>query len=102
MPSPNKALPCAVAFSTVTGLPSFYPSHIGGRPGWGPRAFVDVRRVLLQQNDLREPLQQIKDRLGSHDAQLNAIYDAMENLLDEKASQRKWEDRTRIGFRFNQ
>lgn len=63
------------------------------------RAFVEVRRVLLQQTDLRKQLQQIKDHLGGHDAQLNAIYDAMENLLDEKAAQRKWEDRTRIGFK---
>jgi phage regulator Rha-like protein len=63
------------------------------------RAFVEVRRILLQQNDLREQLQQIKDRIGEHDMQLSHIYDAMENLLDEKASQIKWEDRERIGFK---
>ena len=34
-----------------------------------------------------------------HNVQLNHIYDAMENLLDEKAAQRKWEDRERIGFK---
>lgn len=63
------------------------------------RAFVEVRRVLLQQTDLKEQLKQIKERLGEHDTQLNQIYDAMENLLDEKAAQRKWEDRERIGFK---
>ena len=63
------------------------------------RAFVEVRRVLLQQNDLKEQLKQIKERLGEHDAQLNQIYDAMENLLDEKAAQKKWENRDRIGFK---
>ena len=63
------------------------------------RAFVEVRRVLLQQTDLKTQLQQIRDRLGEHDVQLNQIYDAMENLLDEKAAQRKWEDRERIGFK---
>ena len=62
------------------------------------RAFVEVRRVLLQQSDL-EQLKEIKERLGEHDVQLNQIYDAMENLLDEKAAQRKWEDRERIGFK---
>lgn len=62
------------------------------------RAFVEIRRVLLQQNDIREQLKVIKERLGEHDAQLNQIYDAMENLLDEKAAQRKWEERKRIGF----
>ena len=63
------------------------------------RAFVDVRRLLLKQTDLKEQPKEIKQRLGEHDAQLNNIYDAMENLLDEKAAQRKWEDRVRIGFK---
>ena len=63
------------------------------------RAFVEVRRVLLLQNDMKEQLKQIKERIGGHDVQLNQIYDALENLLDEKAAQRKWEDRQRIGFK---
>ena len=63
------------------------------------RAFVEIRRIILQQNDLKEQLQEIKARLGEHDTQLNHIYDAMENLLDEKAAQRKWDDRERIGFK---
>ena len=53
------------------------------------RAFVEVRRALLHETDLREQLKIIKDRLGEHDVQLNQIYDAMENLLDEKAAQKK-------------
>lgn len=63
------------------------------------RAFVETRRVLLQQSDLKEQLEQLRQRLGEHDVQLSQIYDALENLLDEKAAQRKWEDRERIGFR---
>jgi len=63
------------------------------------RAFVEIRRVLLQQHDVKEQLKQLKERLGEHDAQLNQIYDALENLLDEKVAQRKWEDRERIGFK---
>ena len=63
------------------------------------RAFVEIRRILLQQNDLKTQLKEIKERLGEHDVQLNQIYDAMENLLDEKAAQRKWEERERIGFK---
>ena len=63
------------------------------------RAFVEVRRVLLLQNDLKEQLKQIKEKIGEHDVQLNQIYDALENLLDEKAAQRKWDDRERIGFK---
>lgn len=63
------------------------------------RAFVETRRILLQENNLKDQLKEIKERLGEHDVQLNQIYDAMENLLDEKAAQRKWEDRERIGFK---
>ena len=44
-------------------------------------------------------MKEIKLRLGEHDVQLNQIYDAMENLLDEKAAQRKWDERERIGFK---
>ena len=33
------------------------------------RAFVEVRKVLLRQNDLKEQLKEIKERLGEHDAQ---------------------------------
>jgi hypothetical protein len=63
------------------------------------RAFVEIRRIVFRQSDLREQLREIKEKLGEHDVQLNHIYDAMENLLDEKAAQRKWEDRERIGFK---
>jgi predicted nuclease with TOPRIM domain len=63
------------------------------------RAFVEVRRILFQQSNLKEQLKEIKEKLGEHDVQLNQIYDAMENLLDEKAAQRKWDDRERIGFK---
>ncbi|MEO7308160.1 MAG: ORF6N domain-containing protein [Ferruginibacter sp.] len=63
------------------------------------RAFVAVRQVLIKQNDIKEQLQEIKERIGDHDIQLNQIYDAMENLLDEKAEQRKWNDRNGLDLR---
>lgn len=63
------------------------------------RAFVEIRRVLIQESDLREQLKQIKERIGEHDIQLNQLYDAMENLLDENAAKKKWEERERIGFK---
>lgn len=66
------------------------------------RAFVEIKKIVLRQTDLKEQMKEIKERLGEHDAQLNQIYDAMENLLDEKAAQRKWEDRERIGFKKRQ
>jgi hypothetical protein len=63
------------------------------------RDFVEIRRLALKQNDLKEQLKEIKHRLGEHDIQLNSIYDAIENLLDEKAAQREWDERERIGFK---
>lgn len=63
------------------------------------RAFVEVRRVLLQQTDVKEQLRLIQERITEHDIQLSQIYDSIENLLDEKAEQRKWDDRERIGFK---
>lgn len=63
------------------------------------RAFVEVRKILLRQADLKEQLNELRDRVGSHDEQLNQIYDAIENLLDEKSEQKKWKERERIGFK---
>lgn len=63
------------------------------------RAFVAIRKIIFIKNDTKQQLQEIKERLGEHDTQLNQIYDAMENLLDEKAISRKWEERDRIGFK---
>ena len=64
------------------------------------RAFVEIRRSLFHESDLKMQLFEIKQRIGDHDAQLNQIYDALENLLDEKAAERKWAERERIGFKY--
>lgn len=66
------------------------------------RAFVDVRKVLLKQSNINEQLTEIKERIGEHDVQLNELYDAMENLIDEKIAQLKWKDRERIGFKLKE
>lgn len=63
------------------------------------RAFVEIRKILLKENDLKEQLRELKERIGEHDVQLSQIYDAMENMLDEKAAERKWDERERIGFK---
>jgi len=66
------------------------------------RVFVDVRKILLKQSNLNEQLTEIKERIGEHDVQLNELYDAMENLIDEKIAQIKWKDRERIGFKIKE
>ena len=63
------------------------------------RAFVEIRRIAIKQPGLEEYIEEIKQRIGEHDIQLSQIYDAIENLLDEKAAQKKWNDRERIGFK---
>ena len=66
------------------------------------RAFVEIRRILIQETDIRIQLNEIRERIGEHDTQLNAIYDAMENLLDEKTAEKKWNERRRIGFKMTE
>ena len=66
------------------------------------RAFVDVRKILLKQSNINEQLTEIKERIGEHDVQLNELYDAMENLIDEKIAQLKWNERQRIGFKIKE
>jgi len=63
------------------------------------RAFIEVRKAFVIQNDLKGQLLEIKERLNGHDTQLDQIYNALESLLDEKLNQKKWEDRDRIDFK---
>lgn len=63
------------------------------------RAFIEMRKAALQQNSFKVQLKKIKLRLGEHDEQLNYIYEAMENILDEKSDKKKWEARERVGFK---
>lgn len=63
------------------------------------RAFVEIRRIVMLQTDVKSQLKEIQQRINEHDVQLSQIYDAIEYLLDEKAAQRKWEERERIGFK---
>ena len=65
------------------------------------RAFVDVRKIVLTQGDVETQLSEIMERVGEHDSQLNHLYEAIENLLDSRAAQTKWENRERIGFKTN-
>ena len=62
------------------------------------RAFVEIRKILLGSTDIMEQLKLIKSRIDEHDVQLNHIYEAIENLLDNNVSITKWEERERIGF----
>lgn len=65
------------------------------------RAFIALRKLAMQYADILDKINEISERVGSHDAQLNGIYEAIENLLDEKAAQKDWKERQRIGFKKN-
>ncbi len=96
---PKTALPYAFTEQGVAMLSGVLNSHKAINMNIAiMRAFVEIRKILMQENDLKE---QMKEQLGEHDAQLNQIYDAMENLLDEKAEQRKWNERERIDSKNN-
>jgi len=63
------------------------------------RAFIELKKSASQFKELSEQLSLIKQHLGEHDAQLNGIYEAIENLLDDKVEKQTATDRRRIGFR---
>ena len=67
------------------------------------RAFIGLKKSVLQYNLLVTKIDVLQMHLGEHDAQLNSIFEAIENLLDDKIDKEfdreKWRTRKRIGFR---
>ena len=63
------------------------------------RAFIALRKMAIQYADIIEQIAQIKDKVSNHDAQLNQIYDAIENLLDDKMEKGQNNKREPIGFK---
>ena len=67
------------------------------------RAFVETRKLLHSNKKIAEQIKLLFDRIGEHDVQLGTIYDAIENLMDEKTETKvkkiNWEERERIGFK---
>jgi phage regulator Rha-like protein len=67
------------------------------------RAFVEIRKIKVTHKNLASQLQILEERIGEHDVQLNSIYAAIENLLDDKVDkelkENAWKKRKRIGFK---
>jgi len=63
------------------------------------RVFIEIRRFSFLNKEIIDQLKEFRDKIGAHDVQLSQIYDAIENLLDDKIKQANWEERERIGFR---
>jgi phage regulator Rha-like protein len=67
------------------------------------RAFIELKKAALEYSYLADQIQTLRMHLGNHDVQLNTIYEAIENLLDDKTDkkveQEMWANRKRIGFK---
>lgn len=93
-------LPYAFTEHGVTMLASILRSDIAVKMNIAiVRAFINLRKFALQYGELLGQLNDLRERVGSHDGQLNQIYQAIENLLDENAEKKTWIERDRIGFK---
>lgn len=67
------------------------------------RAFITLKKLAHSNLSAINLLKELRDRIDEHDVQLKSIYDALENMLDEKEEERlqklKWEKRERVGFK---
>lgn len=64
------------------------------------RAFVSLKQYIVNYQDLAFQINEIRQTVSSHSEQLKQIYDAIENMLDEKEEKKiRWEQRQRTGFR---
>ena len=62
------------------------------------RAFIALRQFAINYANLAREIEELKAITGNHNGHLNQIYKALENLMDQKQEEKKWEDRERIGF----
>lgn len=67
------------------------------------RAFAAMRKFIFNYETVSKKIEELKQHVGEHDVQLNAIYTALENLMDDKVDkelqQSEWINRKRIGFK---
>ena len=67
------------------------------------RAFIALKKFVNKNASVLKLVKELKERIDEHDTQLKNIYDAIENLLEEKAEESQkqidWKERERIGFK---
>lgn len=102
--SSTKYLPYAFTEHGVTMLASVLKSPTARKMNIAiVKAFIAMRKMVIQYAEVIKVIDDLRERIDGHDAQLNQIYDALENMLDKKADeedkQRQWEERERIGFK---
>lgn len=100
----SRLLPYAFTEHGVTMLASVLKSERAVKMSIAVvRAFIELKRAATQYNKISEQLEMLKDKIGEHDVQLNSIYEAIENLLEDKTDKElketMWKNRKRIGFK---
>jgi phage regulator Rha-like protein len=100
----NKYLPHAFTEHGVTMLASVLKSSKARKMNIAiVRAFIALKKLVHTKLSAISLVKELRDRIDEHDVQLKSIYDALENMLDEKEEEKlqklKWEKRERIGFK---
>ncbi|MBX2924251.1 MAG: ORF6N domain-containing protein [Chitinophagaceae bacterium] len=100
----GKYLPYAFTEHGVTMLASVLKSPVARKMNIAiVKAFIAMRKMMIQYAEVIKVIDDLKERIDGHDAQLNQIYDALETMLDKKTEeetrQKEWKDRERIGFK---
>ena len=100
----GKYLPYAFTEHGVTMLASVLKSSTARKMNIAiVRAFITLRKFAIQYKEILEQLDELKEKIGNHDAQLNQIYNALENMLEKKVEEENqlesWKKRERIGFK---
>ena len=98
----TKATPFAFTEHGVTMLASVLRSEKAVKMNIAiVRAFIALRQFAINYKELSEQIKELRNTADNHNGQLNQIYDALENLLEEKVSGKKWDEREPIGFKTN-
>ncbi|MBN8786525.1 MAG: ORF6N domain-containing protein [Terrimonas sp.] len=97
-------LPYAFTEHGVTMLASVLKSPVARKMNIAiVKAFIAMRKMAIQYAEVIKVIDDLKERMDGHDAQLNQIYDALETMLDKKVEEenieKQWKDRERIGFK---
>ena len=101
---PKKSLPYAFTEHGVTMLANILKSKKAIKMNIAiVRAFIFLKKMTTGHKDLSTQLQELRKELyeyrDENDTQLKAIYEAIENLLDDKIEKQAWEERERIGYK---
>jgi hypothetical protein len=99
---PRKALPFAFTEHGVTMLASVLNSDHAIKMNIAiVNAFVALRQYALNYAGLVKKIEEIGQRVDNHGEQLQLIYEAIENMLDEKAEMESRKRRNPVGFKIS-